>query len=55
MIFDWFRKKRKSRPVRIDTNKDINDLLDKINEVLKRPEYRDRRVRKLHNIFKMKE
>jgi len=54
----WWRKKKRERKTKIigytreDKNKDINDLIDKINEVLDRPEHRDRRVIKLKKIFK---
>jgi len=53
----WIRNifKRKPyvpRPVKFD---ETHALLDQIIEILKRPEFRDRRVRKLNKIFKMKE
>ena len=55
----WIRNlfKRKPyvpRPVKFD---ETHALLDQIIEILNRPEFRDRRVRKLklHKIFKMKE
>jgi len=46
------RKPYVPRPVKFD---ELNNLLDKVIEVLNRPEHRDRRVRKLNKIFKVKE